>query len=423
MRCLLAGVRIPGADGEGRRDLVFDNGRLQDPSEHPHGPLPVISGRDLHLFPGFTDVHVHLREPGFSYKETIASGTRSAARGGYTTVCAMPNLRPVPDSAAHLAEQLALINRDAVVRVLPYGAITVNQQGETLSDMDAMAPDVCGFSDDGKGVQNDALMEQAMVQAKRLNRVIAAHCEDDRLVCGGRAHDGAWAKANGIPGIPSESEWRQVQRDLALAEKTGCMYHVCHVSAKESVALIRNAKARGVNVTCETAPHYLLLNDTQLIDNGRFKMNPPIRDVDDQEALIAGLLDGTIDMIATDHAPHSADEKAGGFAGSLNGVVGLEVAFAALYTGLVRTGVLPLSRLLQAMVDAPNARFGITHKDDWTLFDLGAAYTVRGADFLSQGHATPFEGMRVYGECLLTIAGGHVAWRDPNVFSTPEEHA
>ncbi len=415
MRCLLAGVHILGADGEGRRDLVFSDGRLLDPKDFPHEPLPVINGLDFHLFPGFTDVHVHLREPGFSYKETMQTGTRAAARGGFTTVCAMPNLKPVPDSAEHLAEQLRLIRDGAVIRVKPYGALTVGERGEQLADLEAMAPHVAGFSDDGKGVQRDALMEEAMVKARALDKIIAAHCEDDTLLGGGWIHDGAWAQAHGHTGIPSESEWRQVERDLKLAEQTGCKYHVCHVSAKESVQLIREAKARGVDVTCETAPHYLLLNDLMLNDDGRFKMNPPIRGTEDQEALIAGLLDGTVDMIATDHAPHSAEENSKGLKGSMNGVVGLEVAFAALYTGLVRTGVLPLKRLIELMATAPNRRFGIVPDNDWTLFDLGASYDVRGADFVSLGKATPFEGMRVYGKCVLTVAGGRIAYQDDAV--------
>jgi len=411
MNWLLKDVRIPDVQGDKRRDLFFYNGQLMgDEAAWPKGAHRILQGHDLHLFPGFTDVHVHLREPGFSYKETIASGTRAAARGGFTTVCAMPNLNPVPDSSEHVQQQLDMIKQTSVIRVLPYGVITVGEKGQVLSDMEAMAPHVAGFSDDGKGVQRRDMMVQAMERACRLNKIIAAHCEDETLLNGGWIHDGAWAQAHGHTGIPSESEWRQVERDLALAAQTGCKYHVCHVSTKESVALIRDAKACGVDVTCETAPHYLLMNDSMLNDHGRFKMNPPIRAKEDQNALIEGLLDGTIDMIATDHAPHSAQEKAGGLRHSLNGVVGLETAFATLYTGLVKPGILPMARLLDAMITRPNQRFGIVSQDDWTVFDLGASYTVAGRDFVSKGQATPFEGMQVYGQCLLTIAGGHVAY-------------
>lgn len=424
MNWLLKGVRIPGADGDRRRDLFFCEGRLLwDQAAWPQGSRRVIAGQDLQLFPGFTDVHVHLREPGFSYKETMATGTRAAARGGFTTVCSMPNLQPVPDSAQHVQQQLDLIARDACIRVLPYGAITVGQQGTALADLHAMAPCVAGFSDDGRGVQDDALMRKAMQEAHSLGKIIAAHCEEAALLNGGWVHDGTWAKAHGHKGIPSASEWRQVQRDIALAEQTGVRYHVCHVSTKESVALIRDAKARGVDITCETAPHYLLMNDRLMQDDGRFRMNPPIRGADDQEALIAGLLDGTVDMIATDHAPHSAQEKSGGVEHSVNGVAGLEVAFAAMYTGLVRTGLLPLNRLVDAMGRSPNRRFGITPREDWTVFDLGAAYTVRGTDFASMGKATPFEGWQVFGRCVLTIADGCAAWQDMQYFDNAEDYA
>jgi len=423
MRYLFKNVNIHTPDGERRRDLVFINGRpVFEAAAGQHPSLIPVSGHDLHLFPGFTDVHVHLREPGFSYKETIFTGTRAAARGGFTTVLTMPNLNPVPDSPDNLQAQIEIIRRQAVVRVLPLGAITRGQEGRALADLDSMAPFVAGFSDDGRGVQDGALMEEAMNRCARLNRIIAAHCEDDSLTRGGWVHDGGWARAHGHQGIPSESEWRQVERDLILARRTGCPYHVCHVSTRESVALIRRAKAQGADVTCETAPHYLLLDDSQLTDQGRFKMNPPLRSAADREALITGLQDGTIDMIATDHAPHSPEEKAGGLRHSLNGVVGLETAFAALYTGLVRTGLISLKRLLDAMVNRPNARFGIRAAHDWTLFDLGVSDTVRPADFLSKGRATPFEGSLVYGKCLMSVCEGQTAWVD-EALQAPEEQA
>lgn len=372
----------------------------------------------LTVFPGFVDVHVHLREPGFSYKETVATGTRASARGGYTTVCAMPNLNPAPDTPEHLAEELAVIRRDAVIRVLPYGCITLGQKGAgTLTDMQAMAKEAVGFSDDGRGVQETSLMREAMMQCQRIGSIIAAHYEDVSLIpAGGAIHAGRFAAEHGIPGIPSESEWGPIARDLRLAKETGCRYHVCHVSCKESVELIRQAKAEGVDVTCETGPHYLLMCQDDIRDEGRFKMNPPLRDKADQEALLAGLLDGTIDMIATDHAPHSAEEKSRGLAKSAMGVVGIETAFPILYTHLVETGKLSLERLIECLTDAPRRRFrldgGIQVGDraELTAFDLHVNDTVNPADFLSMGHATPFDGWRVHAACRLTVCGDQVAY-------------
>ncbi len=421
MRYLLQDVTIHRRGGEERRDLVFTGRQLLfEPAGRTGSPLIPVSGRQLHLFPGFTDVHVHLREPGFSYKETIASGSRAAARGGFTTLITMPNLNPVPDSKEHLQVQLDMIRQGAAVRVLPLGAITLGQRGTQLADLAGMAPEVAGFSDDGRGVQADGLMLEALRAAAGLGKVIAAHCEDERLTKGGYIHDGDWARARGHTGNPSESEWRQVERDLALAERAGCKYHVCHVSTKESVALIRKAKARGADVSCETAPHYLALDDSCLQDLGRFKMNPPIRGREDREALVEGLRDGTIDMVATDHAPHSNEEKSKGLRHSLNGVVGLETAFAVLYTELVRPGKLSLERLLDAMVYKPNARFHITQDGEWTLFDLGASYQINPEDFLSMGRATPFEGLKVYGKCLLTVYRGQAVWQDGAFFPEGE---
>ena len=377
-------------------------------------PPPVI-------LPGFADVHVHLREPGFSYKETIRSGTRAAARGGFTTVCAMPNLDPAPDCAPHLARELDCIARSAVVQVLPYGTITRAEHGQALSDMEALAPKVIAFSDDGRGVQSESLMREAMVRARRLGKLIVAHCEDEALLRGGYIHDGAYARAHGHRGICSESEWGQLRRDLDLVRETGCAYHVCHISTAESVALLRQAKREGLDVTGETAPHYLLLDDSMLQEDGRFKMNPPLRSPADRAALLEGVLDGTIDMIATDHAPHSAEEKARGLARSAMGVVGLETAFPLLYTALVRTGQLPLERLLALMSEAPRRRFGLRDvlaegaAADFSLWDLEREYAIDPAEFQSMGRATPFAYWRVFGRCLETVAGGETAWKEQRV--------
>ena len=367
--------------------------------------------RDYTVFPGFADVHVHLREPGFSYKETIASGTRAAAHGGYTAVCAMPNLNPVPDSSEHLALQEAAIAAGAVIHVYPYGAITVGEQGETLADLAALAPRVCGFSDDGRGVQARAMMEDAMVEAKALGKVIAAHCEDNALLRGGYIHDGQYARAHCHKGICSESEWGPIARDLELAAETGCKYHVCHISTKESVELIRQAKKSGVDVTCETGPHYLVLDDSCLREDGRFKMNPPLRDRSDREALVEGLRDGTIDMIATDHAPHSAEEKARGLAKSAMGVVGIETAFPVVYTYLVKPGLVPLETVVNALTVNPRTRFGLPLGEDFSVWDLEDRYTIDPAQFLSLGRATPFAGMEVQGRNLLTVCGGKAVWQ------------
>ena len=380
------------------------------------GDLSALSFSNVYdnvfIFPGFCDVHVHLREPGFSYKETIETGTRASARGGYTAVCSMPNLSPTPDSAEHLAQQLSLIERDACIKVLPYGTITVGQLGEKLSDMEAIASDVVAFSDDGKGVQSSEMMLEAMERAKKLGKMIVAHCEDNSLLNGGYIHDGEYARAHGHRGICSESEWGPIARDVELVKKSGCAYHVCHISTKESVDIIRRAKAEGVNITCETGPHYILLDDSCLEEHGRFKMNPPLRSPEDREAILRGVLDGTIDMIATDHAPHSAEEKSRGLEKSAMGVVGIETAFPLLYTGLVKTGMITLEGLVKIMCDAPRERFGITADPGFTVFDLDAEYTVDPEQFVSKGRATPFEGARVFGKCLLTVYNGSVAYEN-----------
>ena len=373
--------------------------------------LSVFNSPNYVIFPGFCDVHVHFREPGFSYKETIATGSLAAAHGGYTAVCPMPNLNPVPDSREHLKLQQELIRRDARIHVYPYGAITVGEKGETIADLEAMAPEVIGFSDDGRGVQSDETMRQAMLRAKALGKPIVAHCEDNSLLRGGYIHQGTYAKAHGHRGICSESEWRQIQRDLKLVKETGVSYHVCHVSAKESVELIRRAKAEGLDVTCETGPHYLVMDDSMLQEEGRFKMNPPLRSKEDREALIAGILDGTIDMIATDHAPHSAEEKAKGLEKSAFGVVGLETAFPILYTYLVKPGILTLDKLVELLCVNPRKRFGIGLGWDFSVWDLEQSDTVDPGQFLSMGKATPFEGWHVTGRCLATVCDGKVVYR------------
>ncbi len=363
------------------------------------------------VFPGFCDVHVHFREPGFSYKETIDSGSKASARGGYTAVCTMPNLNPVPDSAEHLAEQKRLIDEQAVIHVYPYGAITVGQKGESLADLEDMAPDCVAFSDDGRGVQSEDMMRQGMLWAKALGKMIVAHCEVNDLLRGGYIHDGRYAKAHNHKGISSASEYEQIARDLRLAEETGCPYHVCHISTKESVELIRQAKARGVNVTCETAPHYLIMDDSDLQEDGRFKMNPPLRDSSDREALVTGIVDGTIDMIATDHAPHSAEEKSRGLSGSAFGVVGIETAFPAMYTHLVAPGIITLEKLIDLLSTNPRRRFGLPVGNDFTVWNLSKEFTVDPAEFLSKGKATPFAGRRFKGECLLTVCDGAAVYK------------
>ena len=371
--------------------------------------MPVFS--NCLILPGFCDVHVHLREPGFCYKETIASGTASAARGGYTAVCSMPNLNPVPDSKEHLQVQLDAIEKDAKIAVYPYGSLTVGQMGAVMADLDGMAKDAIAFSDDGKGVQDENMMRDLMLRAKRLGKIVVAHCEDNSLLRGGYIHDGVYAKEHNHRGICSESEWGPIARDLKLAKETGCAYHVCHISTKESVALIRAAKREGVDVTCETAPHYLVLCDEDLQEDGKFKMNPPLRSAADRDALIEGILDGTIDMIATDHAPHSQEEKSRGLEKSAFGIVGLETAFPIMYTEFVKTGRMTLARLVELMCINPRKRFGITSDVGYTAWNIEKEYTVNPDEFASMGHATPFAGKRVFGENLLTVYNGSVVYK------------
>ena len=394
------------------RDMLLDGASLSamvgDVS--PSAPISVFD--NIVILPGFCDVHVHLREPGFSYKETILSGTCASARGGYTAVCSMPNLSPAPDSVENLEKQLDIIRRDGKIAVYPYGTITVGQAGETLSDMEGMADKVIGFSDDGRGVQSDDMMRSAMLKAKSLGKMIVAHCEDNSLLRGGYIHDGDYAREHGHRGICSESEWGQIKRDLELVRETGCAYHICHISTKESVEVIRAAKAEGLDVTCETGPHYIVLDDSCLQEDGRFKMNPPLRSPSDREAILEGILDGTIDMIATDHAPHSAEEKSRGLEKSAMGIVGIETAFPILYTKLVKTGILSLEKLVKLMCDAPRERFGIRSDVGFTVFDLGREYEIDPSEFLSMGHATPFKGDKVFGRCLATVYNGEIVYSE-----------
>ncbi len=419
MRTLLKGATVHLKDGAQVKDIVIEEGLITGIDNLSGLVFDQVKNLDgLHVFPGFVDVHVHLREPGFFYKETIKTGTRASAKGGFTSVFTMPNLNPAPDTLENLKAQLDIIEKDAVIDVYPYGCITMGQKGVgELSRMEDMAPYVKGFSDDGRGVQTEELMTAAMNEAKRLNKIIVAHCEDNsELNPGGAIHEGEYAKKHGIGGINSRSEYAQVERDIELVKKTGCKYHVCHVSTKESVDLIRMAKKEGMDITCETAPHYLILTDDDLKDEGRFKMNPPLREWADREALIEGILDGTIDMIATDHAPHSADEKSKGLGGSLFGIVGIESCFQLMLTRFVRPGILTLEKLMALMVYNPAKRFGISaglepgQAASLTVWDLEKQETIQPEKFLSMGKATPFEGETVYGQCKLTLLKGETAY-------------
>ncbi len=384
-------------------------------------PFFADQGNNYFILPGFCDVHVHFREPGFSYKETIYSGSRAAAHGGYTAVCTMPNLNPVPDSVKHIEEQLAIIENDAVINVYPYASITVGQNGVELSDMNGMAKDCIAFSDDGRGVQSRELMKEAMLKAKSLGKMIVAHCEDNSLLRGGYIHDGEYAKQHGHKGICSESEWGPIKRDLELVRETGCKYHVCHISCKESVELIRQAKAEGLDVTCETGPHYLILDDSDLQEDGKFKMNPPLRSQEDRLALIEGIKDGTIDMIATDHAPHSAEEKSKGLEKSAFGIVGIETAFQLMYTYFVKSNIITMERLIDLLSLNARKRFNIPLNDnDYTVWRLDEKITVNPDDFLSQGKAMPFENYELYGKCYLTVCGGKIAYKDDLIYIQEE---
>ncbi|MBR2748949.1 MAG: dihydroorotase, partial [Firmicutes bacterium] len=374
----------------------------------------IFAGKYI-VVPSFVDVHVHFREPGFFYKESILTGSQAAAHAGYSHVMPMPNLNPVPDSKEHLKEELDIIERDAVINVIPYGSITVGEKGKELADLEGMAPDVCAFSDDGVGLNDPELMKEAMRRAKALGKLVVAHCEDLDLRAGGYIHDGRYARLNGHKGICSESEWKPIERDLKLAEETGAGYHVCHISTKESVQVIREAKARGVNATCETAPHYLVLNDMCLREEGRYKMNPPIRSEEDRLALIEGIKDGTIDCIATDHAPHSAEEKSRGLRDSAMGIVGLETAFPVLYSCLVKEGVIDMDKLVELMSVNPRKRFGLEPADeikDFAVWELEEEYAIDPEKFLTKGRATPFDDWKVQGRCVLNVVNDKIVWKD-----------
>ena len=419
MEYLLRNANVYIDGGFRKTDIYIKDGMIVsfDSGFHSNEGVVSFDFDNKYIFPGFTDVHVHLREPGFLRKETIKTGSMAAAAGGYTSVCAMPNLDPVPDSAENIKKEEEIIEKTAVVHVYPYGAITVGEKGEKLADLEGMAPYAFAFSDDGHGVQNDDMMRKAMTEAKRLGKVIAAHCEVNELLNGGYIHDGKYAALHGHRGICSESEWKQIERDIELVKETGCAYHVCHISTKESVKLIRQAKKDGVNISCETGPHYLVMNDMDLQEEGRFKMNPPIRDESDRQALIEGLKDGTIDVIATDHAPHTKEEKSKGLEKSLMGVVGLETAFPIVYTELVRKGVITLEKAVELLNVNAKKRFGIGasikegEKADLTVFDLDEEYTVDPEKFHTKGRSTPFEGWKVYGKCLMTMVDGRIVYK------------
>ena len=420
MRCILENAYVYGLnENKDIEILISDDGinkaRISDSSADFSVDGEAFSVfKNCAVFPGFVDVHTHLREPGFSYKETVESGTAAAAAGGCTVICSMPNLSPSPFSKENLDRQLEIIERDAKIKVIPYGRITKN--GEDLADMEEMADFVVAFSDDGIGVQTEEVMRKAMTESARLGKIIAAHCEDDVLRAGGAIHAGKYAKEHNIPGISSESEWKQIERDIKLAKETGCAYHVCHISTKESVQLIREAKANGVNITCETGPHYLVMDENDLVDHGNYKMNPPLRSKEDREALVEGVRDGTIDMIATDHAPHSEEEKSKGLEKSLMGIVGLETAFPILYTELVKKGVITLERLVDMMSTVPSERFSLSRgeifgdKGSFTVFSLDTEYEIDPEKFLSKGRNTPFGGKKVFGKCLMTVCDGEIVY-------------
>lgn len=420
MTTLIKGAFVYAGAGFSKLDVLITDGKINTlgTSISTNGVDAVFYAQDKYLIPGFVDVHVHLREPGFSYKETIKTGTLAAAKGGYTAVCPMPNINPVPDSVENIKTELDLIKKDAVINVYPFASITKGRKGGgELVDFDALKNYAVGFSDDGTGVQKEQDMALAMEKCAKLGKIISAHCEVNDLLKGGYIHDGEYCKTHGHKGICSASEYEQIERDCKLAKETGAHYHVCHISTKESVDIIRRAKAEGVNVTCETGPHYLTMCDKDLQEDGRFKMNPPLRSEEDKQALLQGILDGTIDVIATDHAPHSAEEKSKGLAGSAMGVVGLETSFAVLYTKLVKAGFITLEKLIELMSVNPRKIFDLPGGEikegevaDLALLDLDAKWCVNPDDFLSMGRATPFEGWQLQGKNVMTMCGGKTVY-------------
>jgi len=417
MNCILKNATVYTKYGFVKANVAISGNRIQKIGECDFD-YPVIDLLGKYIFPGFIDVHVHLREPGYTYKETIKTGTQAAAKGGYTHICSMPNLNPVPDSVENITKQIEIINKDACIGVYPYASITINQLGEELSDMEALKDLCIGFSDDGRGVQSKEMMTSAMLKAKELDKIIAAHCEDNSLLEGGYIHKGEYAKQHGHRGISSESEWVPIKRDMELLNETGAKEHICHISTKESVQIIRQAKKDGLSVTCETGPHYLVLSDKDLKEDARFKMNPPLRSEDDRQALLHGITDGTIDMIATDHAPHSAEEKALGLEKSPMGITGIETAFPVLYTELVKKGFITLEKLIELMHDNPMKIFGIGTDiaegeiANLTVFDLDDEFTINSEEFLSMGKSTPFDGKKAYGKCKITFYKGEIVWNE-----------
>lgn len=417
---LIKKVKLSPSSEEGTADILISDGKVRQvaPQIEPPRPCRQLDAEGLTALPGLVDMHVHFREPGFSYKETIAGGTAAAAAGGFTTVCPMPNLSPAPDSLETLGEQLEIIRRDALVETIPYATITRSRLGEQLVDYKALAPYVAGFSDDGSGVQSEDVMRRAMAEIAETGKILAAHCEVNSLLRGGYIHDGAYAALHSHKGICSESEWREIERDIRLAEQTGCRLHICHISTAESVELIRQGKERGVKVTCETGPHYLAFCDEDLQEEGRFKMNPPLRSRRDMEALRRGAADGTIDIIATDHAPHSKEEKSKGLEKSAMGVVGLETSLAAIYTYMVKPGIISFERMVEMMAENPRRLFGIEggsrvgDRADITLVDFDREWTIDPEKFHGKGKSTPFEGCRLTGKPMITIANGEIVYAD-----------
>ncbi len=400
--------------------VTIIKGRIKEIGGEQPSDATIIDGNGNLLTPGFVDVHVHLREPGFEHKETIATGTASAAKGGFTTICAMPNTKPVPDSVENLQLINSLIEQSAKVRVLPYGSLTVAQSGDERTDLAALKESgAVAFSDDGVGVQLAATMYEQMQAAAKLDMVVVAHCEDNSLIYDGVMHEGKRNKELGLPGIPSICESVQIARDVLLAEAAGARYHVCHVSTKESVRAVRDAKAAGIRVTAEVCPHHLLLEEMDIpSDDANWKMNPPLRAADDKDSLHAALLDGTIDCIATDHAPHTVEEKCCGMVGASFGIVGFETAFPLLYTQFVETGKWTLKQLVDWMTVKPARIFDLPYGTvepgaaaDLVLIDLNKEQAINPDEFATKGRNTPFTGWKAKGWPVLTMVEGNIVYR------------